>query len=998
MLSVGTIGDSVGLLATGTSDYSLLADESPQIDIGDWILLEDTPGQTITISVTGSVQVDGIDFFLQVADGGTEAGGLIDGPAITDADIFTGTIFGSNNTGDAGDGSLAPQFWQSGTTTIDPTTVTANGLLATVTIDTTGFFAAGVDNPYDLLLSDTIMGDSAFSMPVPDGSTIIINGRIILEARPVADLGGPYSVAEEGSITLDASASYDPDASGSIVSYQWDLDGDGTFEQSTVVPAIDFSAAGYDGPASQVVNLRVIDNRGFVSDPDSVTVNITNAAPTISGQGATAIFEGGTTTLTGTIGDPSPSDDTFTVYVDWGDGQANTYNNVPSGEFSYTHTYADDHPSSGTPQDDIPISITVTDDDGGETTEGTTVEVTNLPPVITSISTNYDPASANRSVQLTVDFADVGIEDIPSLTVDWGDGTAPSTIDDLLSPSTSFTVPHIYAEPGNYTIDVTVTDDDTGSDSDTLSLEVKSEPPEAISVDLGFVEVQTGWTEVTLPVRAQSDFEINSLDFGFVIENGTSPGGAVPVITAVDFLGTAQSPTVFYGVGQTPTGVTVTDWSAAGSIATIGGQAILLDGIVAYVTIRTADSSTGTWSLSLVNTDVQSAYFGDIVPAEGSGLLTVTDQPSDVHVVIADSSLPADVAQSAAISTGEVWVDEWNEGWYQIWTLPPSRADLSTVDVAVNLPVDIFAPRMADIIAGSLFDGGAFSASLVDDLLTINASISVVATVDPLAPILVAQIPFDPSVGVDAVGAPVVPYDFSQLPYDIPVTLVSGEMTFDDSSTLGLTSLSSPTTELWPVLYDLDDNGSVGIEDLAIFAAEFGSDASTDPIARFADFDGSGIVGIEDLALFAANFGKDPENDILHPVDFPYSWAGITPAPMLPVAQPLASQSLLVMDPIESPPIEEVAIEYVIAPQANEGSITEEFSEPASQIAAEDYYWPEETILEDAVVTSPEFELVSYITEEDESSTTVDELVATLETDSLIDYQLIDRVFEEDAL
>jgi PKD domain-containing protein len=46
-------------------------------------------------------------------------------------------------------------------------------------------------------------------------------------------VGGPYSVAEGSSLTLDGSGSSDPD--GDTLTYSWDVNGDGTFGDATGV-------------------------------------------------------------------------------------------------------------------------------------------------------------------------------------------------------------------------------------------------------------------------------------------------------------------------------------------------------------------------------------------------------------------------------------------------------------------------------------------------------------------------------------------------------------------------------------------------------------------------------------------------------------------------------------------------------------------------------------------------------------------------------------------
>ncbi len=52
-------------------------------------------------------------------------------------------------------------------------------------------------------------------------------------AAPIADAGGPYTVAEGNAIYLDARGSTDPE--GMPLTYAWDLDADGVFGE-TVLP------------------------------------------------------------------------------------------------------------------------------------------------------------------------------------------------------------------------------------------------------------------------------------------------------------------------------------------------------------------------------------------------------------------------------------------------------------------------------------------------------------------------------------------------------------------------------------------------------------------------------------------------------------------------------------------------------------------------------------------------------------------------------------------
>ncbi|MEM9657360.1 MAG: hypothetical protein AAF961_03275 [Planctomycetota bacterium] len=148
------------------------------IEIGDIQLFENTANQVVPISVTGGDPVQGLNFNIQVADGGPEApNGVMDGPAITGVDVIgPGTIFNGNNTGQGGNGLVLPQFAEAITTTSSGT-VNAVGTLAFVTFDTTGFSAG---SSFDLLLKGTLNSDTDFA----GVSANITNGTISLVVVP----------------------------------------------------------------------------------------------------------------------------------------------------------------------------------------------------------------------------------------------------------------------------------------------------------------------------------------------------------------------------------------------------------------------------------------------------------------------------------------------------------------------------------------------------------------------------------------------------------------------------------------------------------------------------------------------------------------------------------------------------------------------------------------------------------------------------------------------
>src|SRR5205085_9812295 len=85
----------------------------------------------------------------------------------------------------------------------------------------------------------------------------------------------PNPVLNKHTVTFDASKS--SDIGNDIVDYQWDLDGNGSFETDSGASAT--TSRSYDLPASIKATVKVTDRDG-ASDQASVLLNVTTVAPT----------------------------------------------------------------------------------------------------------------------------------------------------------------------------------------------------------------------------------------------------------------------------------------------------------------------------------------------------------------------------------------------------------------------------------------------------------------------------------------------------------------------------------------------------------------------------------------------------------------------------------------------------------------------------------------------------------------------------------------------
>jgi M6 family metalloprotease-like protein len=312
---------------------------------------------------------------------------------------------------------------------------------------------------------------------------------------PVADAGGPYSTNEGTDVGLSAAGSSDPDA-GDTLTYEWDLDNDGQFDDSTAQTPT-FTQVGDNG--SFTVRIRVTDAFGS-SDTDSGTVTVSNVIPSVTLlTNNSPKSENIAASINGVVSDAGWLD-SLTATVDWGDGagpqslSGTPENTRPDATltFNASHTYGDDGMFT--------VTVCASDDDGGTTTPcgTTTITVQNVIPtaliglagtvMINGVSTFV--AHEGQTIPFTADSFDPGSDD-RTTTWDWGDG-APSPDTSKVSlnniafnpdpdPSPSInprtvndSEPHAFSAACFYTVTFGARDDDAGTASSQVAVIVRS--------------------------------------------------------------------------------------------------------------------------------------------------------------------------------------------------------------------------------------------------------------------------------------------------------------------------------------------------------------------------------------------------------------------------------------------------------------------------------------------------------------------------------------------
>ena len=387
------------------------------------------------------------------------------------------------------------------------------------------------------------------------------------------------------------------------------------------------------------------DDGGSTSETFNVTVN--NVAPTLVASEDQEVDEGELLEITdiGSFTDPgfdNPDnvggevEETFFYTIDWGDGTTTEFGSptidtpgepgVPTaGSFDGSHVYADNGVYT--------VTVTVTDDDGGSTSETFDVTVNNVAPTlvvsedqevdegelleITDIGSFTDPGFDNPE--------NVGgeVEETFFYTIDWGDGTTTEfgspTIDTPGSPGVptagSFDGSHVYADNGVYTVTVTVIDDDGGSTSETFNVTVNNVAPTLVVSEDQEVEAET---VLELP-------DIGTFtDPGF--DNPLNVGGEVEETFIY---------TIDWGDGTTTEfGVPAIDTTGSAGVLTAGsfdGSHVYTTPGVYTVTVTLSDDDGGVAVETFTVTVVQQFFPPETPPASSGFQASISDdQPPSV--------------------------------------------------------------------------------------------------------------------------------------------------------------------------------------------------------------------------------------------------------------------------------------------------------------------------------------------------------------------------------
>ncbi|MGD9131225.1 MAG: PKD domain-containing protein [Candidatus Bathyarchaeota archaeon] len=253
---------------------------------------------------------------------------------------------------------------------------------------------------------------------------------------PAANAGEDRYIYTGEEVNFDGSSSTASEGS-SIVKFEWDFENDGIIDAEGKTTSYTYNQKG-----PQTCRLVVTDSIGVMTE-DTCYVNVFNRRPI-----ADFTFSPSYPSIQDVVNltdNSSDSDGTVTSWFwDFGDGTNSTSKN-PSYTFSQKGEWQ--------------VTLTVTDNDGAETSITHTVAVVNLPPAAAFNCTT------NPQTGMEIQFTDSSLDpENRSLSWFWdfGDGNTS----ELQAPT------HKFAAEGDYNVTLIVTDDENATDTYTMTVPV----------------------------------------------------------------------------------------------------------------------------------------------------------------------------------------------------------------------------------------------------------------------------------------------------------------------------------------------------------------------------------------------------------------------------------------------------------------------------------------------------------------------------------------------
>ncbi|MCR5165443.1 MAG: hypothetical protein K6C40_15695 [Thermoguttaceae bacterium] len=286
----------------------------------------------------------------------------------------------------------------------------------------------------------------------------------------------------------------------------------------------------------------------------------------------------------------------------------------------------------------------------------------------------------------------------------------------------------------------------------------------------------------------------------------------------------------------------------------------------------------------------------------------------ETSLVVRKTSTLDETGEAAAttrqeIPASEKWIDEWQNVWVEVWAsvLSATETGLKSYTAEISYDPVKFNPVKNGNISVK-YDSTIFSSVTVTKVAnenklqiqaTVKAGLENVGVCDLEGVgdhVLLGSIQFYAQ--KDGVH---LSETYAVEGAAIGIQIVENTVVLEGTNETAVSTVENTTQNLpavYPVVYDLDDSGTIDINDLVAFARVFAQPAVPFTITGAADFNAGGSVEINDLVLFARNFGKKEGSSIIYADalirdwgDAPVQGAALPEPMVLPTPEPTPALS-----------------------------------------------------------------------------------------------------------
>jgi phospholipase C len=440
---------------------------------------------------------------------------------------------------------------------------------------------------------------------------------------PTPDTGGPYTIKEGQSLSLDASKTID--LQGLDLTFAWTINGHAGAATGKE-PTLTWSQLLADGITDEKVYfilVNVTDTQGYSTLSEETKLTIQTVAPSVTLSGKATATEGASYTLNlsaSIAGDP----DSFTIQ--WGDGTSAT---IAGTTASTTHTYAEEGA----------YTITATAKDEGKTYNAkNSLAITVQDAALVGQSQSLSPVENASFTGVVASFTDPGTDGTASdysASITWGDGqSSTGTVQSDGNGGFNVVGTNTYAEEGSDSLTIVITDGG-GSKVTITSSALVADAALLASTATVTPTVGQAFTGVIAAFRDPgTDGTVNDYSATITWGDGQSSTGTIQSDGNGGF--NVVGSNTYAATGNHTVAVAISD--VGGSTATVGSTANVVSaaasfGITGFPSPITAGVA-GTFTVTAL---------------DGSGN-TVTDYTGTVHFTSTDAQaiLPANYTFTSA--------------------------------------------------------------------------------------------------------------------------------------------------------------------------------------------------------------------------------------------------------------------------------------------------------------------------------------------------------------